>query len=232
MVHLSAQRALERVMEARDRGLPAYAETCPQYLFLAEDDLRGEPGNEFEGREVRLHAAAAARSTTTSICGAACATTTSRSSSTDHCPFCMKGQKELGKDDFSKIPNGMPGVETRLHLLWEGVRAGQDLDEPLRRDHVDRAGEDLRPVPARRARSRSAPTPTSSCGIPRSEHVLSAEDAAHARRLLAVRGRKVVGAPIARAVARRAHRRERRSGSRKTQAGPRPVRDAEGRSIV
>src|SRR3954447_11350408 len=44
MVHLSAQRALERVMEARDRGLPAYAETCPQYLFCSEDDLRGEPG--------------------------------------------------------------------------------------------------------------------------------------------------------------------------------------------
>src|SRR5437763_6333326 len=49
MVHLSAQRALERVMEARDRGLPAYAETCPQYLFLDEDHLRGEPGNEFKG---------------------------------------------------------------------------------------------------------------------------------------------------------------------------------------
>ena len=49
MVHLSAQRALERVMEARDRGLPAYAETCPQYLFLDENALRGTPGNEFEG---------------------------------------------------------------------------------------------------------------------------------------------------------------------------------------
>src|SRR5262249_9443886 len=42
--------------------------------------------------------------------------------STDHCPFCMKGQKELGKHDFSKIPNGMPGIETRLLLLWEAVR--------------------------------------------------------------------------------------------------------------
>jgi dihydropyrimidinase len=44
---------------------------------------------------------------------------------TDHCPFCMKDQKELGRNDFSKIPNGMPGVETRLHLLWEGVREGK-----------------------------------------------------------------------------------------------------------
>jgi dihydropyrimidinase len=42
--------------------------------------------------------------------------------STDHCPFCMKGQKELGRGNFAKIPNGMPGIETRLHLLWEGVR--------------------------------------------------------------------------------------------------------------
>ena len=49
LVHLSAQRALERVMEARDRGLPAYAETCPQYLFLSEDDLRGTPDDPFEG---------------------------------------------------------------------------------------------------------------------------------------------------------------------------------------
>ena len=44
---------------------------------------------------------------------------------TDHCPFCMKDQKELGRGDFSKIPNGMPGVETRLHLLWEGVTLGK-----------------------------------------------------------------------------------------------------------
>src|SRR4029079_13649518 len=49
MVHLSAQRALERVMEARDRGLPAYAANCPQYLFLTERHLRGEPGNEWKG---------------------------------------------------------------------------------------------------------------------------------------------------------------------------------------
>ena len=53
--------------------------------------------------------------------------------STDHCPFCMKGQKELGKDSFAKIPNGMPGIETRLYLLWDGgVRDRAHLDEPLR----------------------------------------------------------------------------------------------------
>jgi len=124
IVHLSAQRALERVMEARDRGLPAYAETCPQYLFLSEDDLRGKPGDEFEGAKFVCtpplrpkhhhdHLWRGLRNYDLQVV------------STDHCPFCMKGQKELGRNDFSKIPNGMPGIETRLHLLYEGVREGR-----------------------------------------------------------------------------------------------------------
>ena len=124
MVHLSAQRALERVMEARDRGLPAYAETCPQYLFLTEDHLRGEPGNEGKGAGYVCtpplrpahhhdHLWRGLRNYDLSVVA------------TDHCPFCMQDQKELGRNDFSKIPNGMPGVETRLYLLWEGVRDGR-----------------------------------------------------------------------------------------------------------
>ncbi len=134
-------------MEARDRGLPAYAETCPQYLFLA----RGRSTRR-AGRRVRRARSTCARRR----CGPkhhhdhlwrGLRNYDLQVVSTDHCPFCMKEQKELGRGDFSKIPNGMPGVETRLHLLWEGVRAGPDLAEPLRRDHVDRAGEDLRPVP-------------------------------------------------------------------------------------
>jgi dihydropyrimidinase len=124
IVHLSAQRALERVMEARDRGLPAYAETCPQYLFNSEDDLRGKDGDEFEGAKFVCtpplrpkhhhdHLWRGLRNYDLQVV------------STDHCPFCMKDQKELGRGDFSKVPNGMPGIETRLHLLWEGVRAGK-----------------------------------------------------------------------------------------------------------
>jgi dihydropyrimidinase len=121
IVHLSAQRALERVMEARDRGLPAYAETCPQYLFLSEDNLRGTPNDPFEGakyvctpplRPAHHH----------DHLWRGLANYDLQVVSTDHCPFCMKGQKELGKDSFAKIPNGMPGIETRLHLLYEGVR--------------------------------------------------------------------------------------------------------------
>jgi dihydropyrimidinase len=124
MVHLSAQRALERVMEARDRGQPAYAETCPQYLFLDEEYLRGDPGDEFKGagyvatpalrpKHHHDHLWRGLRNYDLSVVA------------TDHCPFCMKDQKELGRNDFSKIPNGMPGVETRLHLLWEGVTQGK-----------------------------------------------------------------------------------------------------------
>jgi len=125
MVHLSAQRALERVMEARDRGLPAFAETCPQYLFCSEDDLRGPPGgDEWQGAGYVCtpplrpahhhdHLWRGLRNYDLQVVA------------TDHCPFCMKDQKELGRGNFSKIPNGMPGVETRLHLLWEGVREGR-----------------------------------------------------------------------------------------------------------
>jgi len=128
MVHLSAQRALERVAEARDRGLATFAETCPQYLFLSEDDLRGDPpgvgDGEWKGagyvctpplrpKHHHDHLWRGLRNYDLQVVA------------TDHCPFCMKDQKELGRGDFSKIPNGMPGVETRLHLLWEGVRAGQ-----------------------------------------------------------------------------------------------------------
>ena len=128
MVHLSAQRALERVMEARDRGLPTYAETCPQYLFCSEDDLRGDatggPEGEWKGagyvctpplRPAHHH----------DHLWRGLANYDLQVVATDHCPFCMKDQKELGRGDFSKIPNGMPGVETRMHLLWEGVRDGR-----------------------------------------------------------------------------------------------------------
>jgi dihydropyrimidinase len=121
IVHLSAPRALERVMEARDRGLPAFAETCPQYLFCSLDDL-AKPG--FEGAKYVCTPPLRPKEMQADL-WRGLKTNDLQVVSTDHCPFCMKGQKDLGKDSFAKIPNGMPGVETRLYLLWDGgVRAG------------------------------------------------------------------------------------------------------------
>ncbi len=122
IVHLSAAEALEKVTEARDRGIPAYAETCPQYLFLSYANYE-EPG--FDGAKYvmspPLRAAGNEERLWRGLAG-----NDLQAISTDHCPFCMQGQKELGKDDFSKIPNGAPGIETRMSLVWDGgVRAGR-----------------------------------------------------------------------------------------------------------
>jgi dihydropyrimidinase len=122
IVHLSAERALSQVVEARDRGLPAYAETCPQYLFCSDEDL-ARPG--FEGAKFVCTPPLRPKSMQADL-WRGLRTHDLQVVSTDHCPFCMKGQKELGTSDFSKIPNGMPGVETRLYLLWDGgVRQGR-----------------------------------------------------------------------------------------------------------
>ena len=122
IVHLSAAEALEMVTEARDRGLPAYAETCPQYLFLSYDNYE-EPG--FEGAKYVMSPPLRPRETQDRL-WRGLAFNDLQAISTDHCPFCMKEQKELGKGDFSKIPNGAPGIETRMSLVFDGgVRQGR-----------------------------------------------------------------------------------------------------------
>src|SRR6201987_4228544 len=116
IVHLSCNDALEKVREARDRGLPAYAETCPQYLFLSVEKMDA-PG--FESAKYvftpplreKWHQEKLWQGLTRD---------TLQVVSTDHCPFCFKEQKELGRDDFSKIPNGGPGIEHRLSLVYTG----------------------------------------------------------------------------------------------------------------
>jgi len=115
IVHLSSRHALNEVRRARDEGLPAFAETCPQYLFLSLDDL----GNGFEGSKF--------------VCSPPLRPADHQEDlwlglvkddlqvvSTDHCPFDFHGQKELGRGDFRKIPNGLPGVEDRVDLLHHG----------------------------------------------------------------------------------------------------------------
>jgi dihydropyrimidinase len=122
IVHLSAAEALEMVTEARDRGLPAYAETCPQYLFLSYDNYE-EPG--FDGAKYVMSPPLRAKEKQDQL-WRGLAFNDLQAISTDHCPFCMKEQKELGKDDFSKIPNGAPGIETRMSLVYDGgVRTGK-----------------------------------------------------------------------------------------------------------
>src|SRR5213593_3988118 len=122
IVHLSAAEALEMVTEARDRGLPAFAETCPQYLFLSYDNYE-EPG--FDGAKYVMSPPLRGKETQDQL-WRGLASNDLQAVSTDHCPFCMKEQKDLGRDDFSKIPNGAPGIETRMSLVFDGgVRTGK-----------------------------------------------------------------------------------------------------------
>ena len=115
IVHLSCADALNQVREARDRGLPAFAETCPQYLFLSMDDY----GEGFEGAKYVMTPPLRERWNQDEL-WKGLRTDDLQVVSTDHCPFCMKEQKELGRDDFSKIPNGAPGVEHRMSLIYDG----------------------------------------------------------------------------------------------------------------
>src|ERR1700704_6543288 len=116
IVHLSSKEALDAVREARDDGAATFAETCPQYLYLTLDDL-GRPG--FEGAKY--------------VCSPPLRPASHHDElwkgllqddlqlvATDHCPFHFKGQKEMGRGDFSKIPNGLPGVEDRFSLIFHG----------------------------------------------------------------------------------------------------------------
>jgi dihydropyrimidinase len=125
IVHLSAREALNAVRESRDRGVKAFAETCPQYLFLSLDDMK----NGFEGAKF--------------VCSPPLRPADHQAElwqglikddlqlvSTDHCPFDFEGQKELGRGDFRKVPNGLPGVEDRVDLLHDGgVVAGRITKE-------------------------------------------------------------------------------------------------------
>ncbi|HEX9236085.1 MAG TPA: amidohydrolase family protein, partial [Actinomycetota bacterium] len=121
IVHLSSRDALNAVREARDRGLPAFAETCPQYLYLSEDDM-ARPG--FEGAKF--------------VCSPPLRPADHQEDlwkglqagdlqlvATDHAPFNYVGQKDLGVGNFAKIPNGLPSVEDRFTLIFQGVHDGR-----------------------------------------------------------------------------------------------------------
>ena len=106
--------------EARDAGLPAYAETCHQYLFLDYTDYEKEG---FEGSKFVMSPPLRDKWHQEAL-WKGLAGNDLQVVSTDHCQFCMK-EKEMGKDNFSKIPNGAPGIETRMSLLYSGVLGGK-----------------------------------------------------------------------------------------------------------
>lgn len=123
IVHLSAQEALDEVIRARDEGLNVWAETCPQYLFLSLENL----GNGFDGAKYVCSPPLRDRDAGhQERLWQGLRTNDLQVVSTDHCPFCMGDhhtfgtQKQLGQGDFSKIPNGMPGVEPRMNLMYHG----------------------------------------------------------------------------------------------------------------
>ena len=120
VVHVSAKQALARIAEARNTGQNVFAETCPQYLYLSLEENLGAPG--FEGAKwvcstpLRSRAEGHQEELWRYL-----RTGDVTSVSTDHCPFCMKDQKEMGIGNFSKIPNGIGSVEHRMDLLYQGV---------------------------------------------------------------------------------------------------------------
>jgi dihydropyrimidinase len=124
IVHLSASKALEQVKAARDAGRNVFAETCPQYLYLTLEDQLGAPG--FEGAKWVCSTPLRSRHEShRADLWQGLRTNDLSVVSTDHCPFCMKDQKELGLGDFSKIPNGIGGVEHRVDLIYQGVVDGK-----------------------------------------------------------------------------------------------------------
>lgn len=122
IVHLSARDALNEVRAARDRGAMAFAETCPQYLFLSLDDL----GNGFEGAKFVCSPPLRPKDHQEELWKGLIKDDL-QVVSTDHCPFDFHGQKELGRGDFRKIPNGLPGVEERVDLLHDGGVVGRRI---------------------------------------------------------------------------------------------------------
>jgi dihydropyrimidinase len=129
VVHVSAKQALARIAEARNAGQNVFGETCPQYLYLSlEENLgaRSEQWGTFEGAKWVCSTPLRARAEghqdeLWKYIRTGDVTTVS----TDHCPFCMKDQKDMGIGNFAKIPNGIGSVEHRMDLLYQGVVDGR-----------------------------------------------------------------------------------------------------------
>jgi dihydropyrimidinase len=123
IVHLSNEDALRELRHAQNRGLKALAETCPQYLVLSLEEQM--PGRSWEEAKYVFTPPLREKWNQEALWGALEDGALSVVS-TDHCPFRFADQKELGRGDFRKIPNGGPGIENRLQILWHfGVNSGR-----------------------------------------------------------------------------------------------------------
>jgi dihydropyrimidinase len=124
IVHMSAKQAVATLAAARDDGWNVFGETCPQYLYLSLEEHLSAP--DFEGAKYVCSTPLRSRAEGhQNELWKALRTNDLSVVSTDHCPFCMKEQKELGIGNFSKIPNGIGGVEHRMDLIYQGVVDGQ-----------------------------------------------------------------------------------------------------------
>ena len=122
IVHVTCRESLEAIVRARETGERVFGETCPQYLLLSAADLE-RPG--FEGAKYVLTPPLRGRADQEALWNALGAGNL-QAVATDHCPFMFRGQKDAGKDNFTRIPNGGPGIENRMELLFHyGVNQGR-----------------------------------------------------------------------------------------------------------
>ena len=121
IVHVSCAHSLQAVAAARIKGLPVWGETCPQYLYL-DDSCYARPG--FEGAKFVCTPPMRSDADNEAL-WVGLQRRELQVVSTDHAPFNYRGQKELGLRDFTKIPNGLPGVEHRVMLMYDAVRTGK-----------------------------------------------------------------------------------------------------------
>jgi dihydropyrimidinase len=129
VVHVSAKQAVEQLAWARDKGQNVFGETCPQYLYLSLEDQLGAKsadGDAFEGAKWVCSTPLRSRAEGhQDSMWQALRTNDLQMVSTDHCPFCFKDQKELGRGDFRAIPNGIGSIEHRMDLMYQGVVSGE-----------------------------------------------------------------------------------------------------------
>ena len=145
IAHVTSSGAARHVADARERGEPVAAETCPQYLVL--DDSVYDPDGGFEVAKFVCSPPMRAAEHREVLWDALAAGSIQQVSS-DHAPFHYENQKTTGRDDFTRIPNGLPGIETRLPLVFTGgVTAGKTVTPAVRGDHRDQPGAHLRPAP-------------------------------------------------------------------------------------